>query len=254
MTTKATTEMLDYTPAELIQLKAMGFSDEKVRTPERIIASLSGKDKTGKTHIACTAPPPITFLDIDIGVEGVVNKFQDSGKQILVYKVRVPKGEVQGFYTTMWTDVKARIKKVCDMNKGTLVMDTASEIYELARLARFGKLEQVMPHHYSEVNSEWRKEIMAAIFESDINAVLLHKVKPKYINNVRTSESEVSGFGETGYLVQLNAITYCEEDEDGKTQFCLYIENSRHNHLLKGQVLRGPMFNFSTLIKLAHSK
>jgi hypothetical protein len=58
------------------KLKSLGFSDAVVETPYRLIASVSGKEKTGKTHFALTAPEPIIFFNIDVGTEGVVGKFQ----------------------------------------------------------------------------------------------------------------------------------------------------------------------------------
>ncbi len=41
----------------------------------------------------------------------------------------------------------------------SIVIDTASEAWELVRLARFGKLTQVMPQHYGPVNTEFRDMI-----------------------------------------------------------------------------------------------
>ena len=62
--------------------------------------------------------------------------------------------QAQGDYATLWADLKVKLAKAWSMDEGTVVMDTASEAHELSRLAAFGKLTQVMPHHYGPVNAE----------------------------------------------------------------------------------------------------
>ena len=37
------------------QLRALGFSDDKMERPRRLVASVDGREKTGKTHFALTA-------------------------------------------------------------------------------------------------------------------------------------------------------------------------------------------------------
>jgi len=241
------------------QLKEIGFSDNKIETPRRLIVSVAGREKSGKTHFACTAPEPILFFNIDVGTEGVVGKFQDGldghkPKQILIYDVRLPKssGSNKDVYGPLWLDVKSRLSAAYGLGRGTVVIDTATEAWELARLAHFGKLTQVMPHNYVEVNNEWR-EMLRMAYDSDMNTVLIHKQKAKYVNNVRTSEWETAGFGEIGYLVQANFLTY-RDDTDGGPAFNMLIQDCRQNPNLSGQVLRGPMVDFGFILDLVHSK
>ena len=54
-----------------------GFAPIKKLDRTRLIVSVEGLEKRGKTHFAMTAPPPIAYFDMDIGAEGVVNKFED---------------------------------------------------------------------------------------------------------------------------------------------------------------------------------
>lgn len=244
----------NYTQSQLAQLKALGFSDAKVLTPKRLIASVAGLDKTGKTHFCLTAPDPILFFNIDIGTEGVVGKFQDSGKRVFNYDVRVPKSAPKSVYETMWNDLKYRLSVVYGLGTGTVILDTATEGYELARLAYFGKLDQVMPHHYAAVNSEWR-EILRLAYDSDMNTLFIHKMKPKWVNNQRTSEYEVAGFGETGYMVQINLETHAEYSRDGEfPKFSLFIKNCRQNPNVAGMVIQQPMNTFGFLLDLVHSQ
>lgn len=235
------------------QLKALGFSDAKVESPKRLIVSLSGREKTGKTHFSLTAPDPVLFFNIDLGTEGVIGKFQEDGKKVMVYDVRFSKQSSNALdYRPLWTDLKSRLAAAWNLGKGTVVIDTATEAYELARLAHFGKLTQVMPHNYTEVNSEWR-ELMRLAYDSRMNTVMIHKMKAKYINNVRTGDYETAGFGEIGYLVQVNLTAYREDDENGP-QFNMLIQDCRQNAAISGQVLRGPMVDYGFLLNLVHAK
>lgn len=246
-----TTEARDQ--VTIAALKAMGFSDDIMAAPRRIIVSSSGREKTGKTHFALTGPEPIIYLNIDIGAEGVVNKFQEAGKQVLVYDIRVPKTATQDVYVPLYADLKQKVSKVYSLHAGTVIWDTSSEAFELARLAKFGKLTQVMPHNYTEVNNEWR-ELLRVAYDSPMNTVFIHKMKPKYINNARTGEYELSGFGEMDYLAQLNLVHYREpgEEEGDEPKFSAYIKDSRSTPSVIGTVLNGPMCNFDFLLSLVH--
>ena len=242
------------------QLKGLGFSDDYVEEPRRLVVSLSGKAKTGKTHFALTGPPPIIYFNVDIGTEGVVGKFQDLGKEILLYDVRVPREASKDLWGQMWSDFKVRVRKAYGIRSGTVIWDTASEVYELARLSHFGKLSEVKPSDYAAVNNEWR-EVMRIAYDSPCNTVFIHKVKPVWgmvpsssgrSSLTKTGEFELAGFSEMDYLVQVNLTTSCELG-DGAPVFSAYIKDCRHEPDVAGTRLEGPMCNFEFLLDLVHS-
>jgi len=232
------------------ELEGMGFSDDVIERPRRLIVSVSGKPKTGKTHFALTAPDPIFFINVDIGTEGVLDKFQAEGKRIYVHDVRVPKTGSKDVYVPMWENLKNIFKKVFQVGAGTVIADTGTEVYELARLAKFGKLTQVMPQHYTEVNSEFR-EVLRLAYESSMNMVFIHKMKPVYIQNQRTNEYEPSGQSDMGYNTQANVTTYREDTDEG-TKFSAFIKDCRHNPNVNGQLLEDEMCSFDFLLDLVH--
>jgi hypothetical protein len=249
----------------LRELQSQGFSEEIKERPRRLIVSSSGREKVGKSHFALTAPDPIIYLNVDLGTEGVVDKFQHAGKRVLLYDVRVPKESgSKDVYVSLWADLKSKIIKAYSLRKGSVIWDTSSECFELARLAKFGKLTQVMPHQYTEVNNEWR-ELLRTAYDSSMNTVFIHKMKPVWINNVRTKDYELSGFTEMDYLSQVNIIHFREDTEEG-TVYSVLIKDSRHRPGLAGQVLRGlplvsgeertsdPLCNFELLLSLVHDK
>ena len=57
--------------------------------PKRLVISLAGFEKTGKTHLAFTGKSPIVIFNLDLGTEGVIEKSQAAGKEIYVYDVPV---------------------------------------------------------------------------------------------------------------------------------------------------------------------
>jgi len=236
---------------------SMGFSDDLVAVPRRIICSVEGKPFTGKTHFSLTAPEPILFFNVDLGTEGVVHKFQKgmggkAGKQILVHNVQVPKlvSTDKDRYTILWKETKDRIKRACDLSKGTMVLDTETEVNELARLAHFGKTAQVMPHQYGEVNRELR-DLMDEIFGSKLSCIFIRKMKPKWVGGNRTSEYEGSGWSDMEYKCQVNLTMYREDTEHGP-EFSALIKKCRQNPSVNDRLLVGPMNDFGFLLNLVH--
>lgn len=247
----------DLTAVQVKQLRDLGFSDDVVEVPKRLVMSLSGLEKSGKTHFALTAPPPIIFFNIDIGTEGVVHKFQADGKRVFVYDVRVRRGAQKSAYETLWFELRSRMETAYKLGVGTIVVDTGTEAYELARLAHFGKLTQVLPHHYTEVNAEWR-ELLRLAYDSTMSTVFVHKMKPKWVNDKRTADYELSGFSEMGYMSQINVTTFREDiaDDGGvvTSEFGLLVKDCRQSPDVNGAVMRGPMCNFNILLARVHGK
>jgi len=218
-----------------------GYSRATKSKIKRIIANVQGKEKRGKTHFALTAPGPIALIDMDIGLEGVVDKFIGE-KEIVVagFNYRNVKDPKE------WEEMNNRMKKAfTDALKSkevrTVVMDTATEAWELMRMANFGKLSEVKPHHYGPVNAEFRDLIRKA-YESDKNVLLIHKVKKEYVNDKSTGEYERAGFGDAGYLMQLNVEMW---KKDGT--FGLTVLDCRQLKEVEGLELIEPMSNFPFL-------
>ena len=224
-------------------LKNHEFIKSQDRTSyPRIIVSVSGLEKQGKSHFALTAPGPIAMFSTDIGEEGVVEKFEES-KDIWVKDVARIDEDAAEQAPAEWDKFK---NAYLDCLKGkevrTIILDTATEIWELLRMARFGRLTRVMPYQYGPVNAEYRAMIREA-YKWDKNLILLHKMKAQYINDKRTGEWERAGFGDTGFLVQVNAQVYRYSPDDGG-EFCFWVKDCRQNPDLAGEVFEGEGNSF----------
>ena len=207
--------------------------------PRRLILSLEGLEKQGKTHLSLTAPKPLLIFNLDIGLEGVLEKFKD--QEIFTYE----SGEydTQAEAEKAWNGFKSVfLASLKDPDLRTVVIDTATEAWEVIRMARLGKLTQVQPYHYGPVNAEFRLLLKRA-YDSNKNLILVHKMKPLYINDKRSGKYERAGFNDTGFLVQASVRVY--RDEDG--EFCCEVRDCRQNAELAGEELEGPMCTFPWL-------
>lgn len=227
------------------QLVKMGFGKANDAVRRRLIMSIEGLEKSGKTHLALTAPGPIALFDFDTGLEGVVGKFTPT-KEIYVKDYVGASEAGRGDYAQVWEKCRLEFKTLLKHPPlRSVVVDTDTERWELLRMARFGKLDQIMPQFYGPVNSEYRGLVRDA-YASDKNVILLHKMKTVWVKNTRTDDVERSGFGEMGYLVQINVRTW--RDDDGV--FHAYIKDCRQNPNVAGMDLTGEMCDFNVISDL----
>jgi len=227
------------------KMTALGFTRATKETgvKHRLVLSLEAREKQGKSHFGLTVPAPIALFDFDTGLEGVLSKFSAT-KEIWYNDYRKLGNALdQAQYTIMWEKFHKQYLGALGMPEmRTILIDTASEAWELLRLARFGKLTQVMPYHYGPVNAEFR-EMIRKVYDTDKNLILLHKMKKRYRDDKWDGGYERSGFGDMGFLVQVNARIY--RDEDG--EFVLEVRDCRQNAAIAGMEFSGPMCNFQFL-------
>jgi len=219
---------------EIDSLLGSGWINTMGPAPSRIIASIEGTDKTGKTHLALTAPRPIMYIDLDVGTEGVIHKFQ--GEDLMVYQVEQPERlgssqELMGRYGEIWTTVQDKINEALEVGEGTLIIDTFSEAYDICRLSHFGKMSQVQPHQYGVAYADLR-EVMRKVHQSKMSCILLHKMG----SNFNTGEPEMKGWNDIPHQVQVTLRTNREDTADGPV-FLAEVRACRQNPNLMGKNL-----------------
>jgi len=228
------------------QMKAAGFTDEDPGLKNRLIMSLSGREKQGKTHFALSAPDPLAYINFDVGDEGVIDKFRGSGKTIfhrrfskpMTFKDGAPVADGALAEWLRLTQSWYKLLAIPDLK--TIVADTETEIWELIRLARLGKLTQVKPFHYGPVNAEYDAFLKAA-YESDKNIILIGKSKKEYTNDKWNGGYERAGFSNLGFIVQVVAEMHrygraelSEDDDPVLDSYACRIISCRHNPALEG--------------------
>ena len=111
------------------------------------------------------------------------------------------------------------------------MVDSGTELYEVERLAYFGKVEQVMAHHYGKVYAAMRRLIRLVYDQPGMNLVIIHHLKAQYINDKRTKNYELAGCPKIPPAVQLNLEASWNPDEE---QFEMQCVNSRHDSTWNG--------------------
>lgn len=231
------------------KLKSMGFNTAPDKPKPRLIVGIDGREGHGKTELALSAPGPMGYQSVDIGTEGVIEKHVKAGKEIFIKEYYSPLegGDLSDPVVLKRIQIKAEefmdsftndYKALLSAQVRTVVWDTASEVWQIMRIARFGKLEKVLPIHYGPVNAEYLSLVKLA-YNSNTNLILIHKSKAIWVNNDRTDDFERSGMSETGYLVQVDVNVY--KDDDG---FHAFITKCRANDPLTGEDYPEPMNKF----------
>jgi hypothetical protein len=238
--------------SDLIKL---GFSDNHVVVPERLIINLMGLERTGKNHFAFTGPEPIIFVSLDRPSEATVKKFHDNGVDILTYRYPVPKMSAdmkeetrRNLYLPIWERVKGILQECWNANTGTLVVDTATECNELSTLARFGKISQIPPHLRQELNQEWREMLSWAYAADQMSTVLIHKMGEKFDSG---GLLERKGWGKSNreleYAVEANVET---RFKDGA--FSIHVVDCGPNMDVAGLDLYNDEANLQALLGIVY--
>ena len=194
---------------ELVNLP-QGFAEATANIKHRLILSVQKRQKHGGTHFALTAPAPIAYCNFDKdSAEDVLPKF--AGRKHIVAKTywldvnvtSASKGDIQAAATAKVDEFQRDFEQLLVSNVKTIILDTSTELYAYKRLADFGKLTQVMPHHYGPVN-QWFRTLLDGVSSTDKNIILLERRKKEYINDSWSGGYDRSGFSETPFLVQVN--------------------------------------------------
>lgn len=244
-----------------------GFVRANLETGKALVCSVDGLEKQGKDHFGLTGPGPVCIISTDIGVDGVVQKFQKV-KEIYIAHYRLgfegnakkrsleDMQEIASICDKTWSNITRDYHQALDDGARTIICDTGTDLWEILRMARFGKLTQVMPHHYGPVNAEFDAFIKAAYDDQGqarANVIFLHKLKEEWKNGAdgkgtRTGEYKRAGFAGMAFAVQVNAVVW-RDAEDPKVPSCFHctIQDCRHDPSLNQMDLQGEECNFPTL-------
>lgn len=177
----------------------------------RVTLDIVGGENTGKTALALSSSllGPVAYMAFDPGWE-IVKKFrQEMGRQIAVkrYSTKIPSSVnpdnwsgVADAMTPEYERWRADLIEVLEMGVTAVVLDTASEAYELVRLALMGRLNPNVTDDYGraqgQVNSVMRS-IFREIEDSGSHLVTLHKVSD--FNKDGVVSTRISGWKDITY-------------------------------------------------------
>lgn len=280
---------------DLYGLSSESFTSIIPDVPLRITINGEALEKVGKTYFALTAPDPIIVFNFDRSLDGVVQQFRDKGKRIIVAGMpgsggegkqkRLPhydfsnakpereKGEaIKGqSYTKkvmkavrpIWRQFVKDYKEALRSDARTIVLDTGTGFWLLARHAMWGAVSPPGAHLAGTIKEEFSSLVREAE-ETDKNVIWLHRVKPEYVDktdksgnkqSVKTSRFERAGHSEMGFDVQMNVRMRKEKVSErvrGQrvTRYVrsLEIVDCRLNDEVAGEVLEDEFCSFPFLM------
>lgn len=216
-----------------------------------ITACINGRRGQGKSHFALEfSPRPALVQALDPTFKFMMEKFNLDQVMLGDYARISPalmkavsgvknKAEMEAsrqFYdqmieeaTKVWTAFSSDFYSSLDGSVRTIIWDTGSESWELVRLARHGRLQQIETTQYGALNTEFREMIRSAQ-DAGVNHIILQKMKEKWGETVSatgrvsrgpTGEFEPMGFGRIADEVTLEGEVYqslCTHQHPGPCQ------------------------------------
>lgn len=247
------------------------------RSPKRLIASIQGPVKSGKTRLALTGRKPCGYIAVEVGGdEGVVDQFipqgADSTEDIQIAKIRMGavdypnpedyRGNDRAYQDALSEAVQGVAGKALDEfyaayyasieNFELTVVDTGSDLWEIARLANFGRLEKIPQLAYAQLNKSMDKLIDDA-YSCKGSVIFTHHMKEVWesftAENGKQQGRPSGRFDMAGYggikkkvqaVIELWREDLEESNEDGlMVNFNAMIVDSRHNPYAMGQKFSG---------------
>ena len=256
-------------------VKKAGF-EAISRSQRRLICNLQSTRKSvGKTRFAFTAPKPIGYISVEIGgEEGAADEFIPAGAesfdgiQIARIHMGAPEYPDPANFNTSTKDgakdydaaVSAAVQNVAEpayasffaayetslANMRTTVIDTGTDLYQLARLANFGRLEKIPQLAYAQVKREFAKMVDDAFQVPGHNLIWIHHLKEKGEVTAAGKWQQNGEYGLDGCSTVLDKvqanIEFWREDlteDDPETgmrvRFNCSIVDSRHSPLAMGK-------------------
>lgn len=177
------------------------------RSPRRLIANIqSARKSVGKTRLSFTAPKPIGYISVEIGgEEGAADAFIPEGQEefdgIHIVRIRMDepvypnpadygttKEGQKDFDEAVSAAVQAAAQPAWDAfyaayyasiyNMRSTVVDTGTDLYQLQRLANFGRLEKIPQLAYAQLKREFAK-LFDDAFAAPGNLLFIHHMKDK---------------------------------------------------------------------------
>lgn len=214
----------------------------------RVIMSLQGRQKEGKSHFSLTASKDLFYMNFDkISDEDVMPKFQG---QMILPRDYWPESLTKEAGAKTWKVLDADFHDALSTDSiRTIVLDTFTELRNLALLSEYGKMTQLGNQFMYAGPHQKLRQLINDTYSTDKNVILIHKERKEYRNDSWTGDYEMMGFSETPFLVQANVRMSRRQDKDtGQQVFkCAVMDNSLNPDVI-GVELEGEACNFPTLM------
>jgi len=241
-----------------------------------VMIGIDSPSDYGKSEFALSCPGPGLGIMLDRSFDGCLdNPHPPASRQSdWAFKViKVPTATQSNdakFYQTYWMEFyKEYLAALAMPEARSVLLDGDSDSWELQRLASFGKLTQVPPLMYTDVNAA-RRAMYNRAWDSRKIFIATNKVKGEYKdvfdaqgNPVMTAggapkreptgEVERQGFADQDYLFQIQLRCLRKDPAKGKPyRYGIRIMKCKPNQELIGEELWDSDCNFQGLVSLVY--
>lgn len=215
--------------------------------PTKLNITIDGPEKSWKTYTSLTAPAPIDYHTFEHGLHRAIHHFPE--KEIYGFEYSFPTTlKLPGTEATslsdganlIWTQFVTNLRSSI-ANARSIVIDTGTKAWENLRLARHGKLTQIMPIQYTAMNAEFN-ELVQLLHRSPANIIWLHRVKAEYEDDKKTGELIRAGYGEMGFEVDAVVRMVMDESKPPEEQVQARFGLCGANRKLNGAPISEPSF------------
>jgi hypothetical protein len=242
----------------------MGFMPVPVKSKKQsLFLIIVGRHGSGKNTLAYSAieeGPVAEIAIIERGTEGDEYMQQYTKKGILRKTFVVDAADPlspdeSGRIFREWQKIMYSLYGY----KGTVVLNTIDEIYEIARVAINGRLDKTMRRDYGDVNRAMN-DILYFFTRTDCptNLVLISKGVDIWIKGENTGQMDYKGFPNARYMsdgmISLDKQTFVEDEKTKKLKvlpvaerFSGVITRAPAATIQEGTVLKGTELNFMEL-------
>lgn len=167
-----------------------------------------GDTGTGRTSLALTAPGPIALMHTTEKLDGVVSEYAGEKSIRMANFGGVFSGKPQKIAekaSKHISDFKACWYDAVGGWAHTAIVDTATEGWELLRLARFGTVtpQGQIAHMYGPVNAEWRSIWKTARMQDFTNVIAVEQTKDEYKRDKSTGRTVRAGQKEIPFIADV---------------------------------------------------
>lgn len=221
------------------ELRSVPFKPATTDCRPRLVMALDGGPGSGRTHFALTAPRPLYIVELDLGgTEGII----DDATDLQIAQYGFIKNMDQNEAKKTLDAVENDILTARDEARSVLI-DKAGMLWQLIRLAEFGRLAGVKQRNFEGVNTRMQG-LLHAFVDSDTNLLLIHDMKDAYANEVVVGKKR-DGFIGTDGIVR-HAANFASNQGEDKTDFTATITRCTPNWGAVGMEFTNDEINFQT--------
>lgn len=222
--------------------------------PTRLVMSSEALQKRGKSRFAFTMPAPLAYLQLDANFEHILKwarsqkKFakKDSLRHLRYFAD--PRADIKSANRAVFDRLIKDFDYCCDeFAGGSVVIDTASELLDVRKLAEFGRNTSIVQIYYGGFYADLRWMVKRAL-DSNCNVNFIHRRKKEYRGDAWTGDYTTEGWAGIVYETQVHVV-HDRVTEKGETTFSTTIQDCAQDARLMGIELTDDDNNFDALAK-----